>query len=475
MRKLHLTQTDFSMVRYQECIAKTEPFITVVEHSTNVAEVARRLVEVFSNIQILRDFGVILAAIHDVGKISPGFQKKYFEEYWKGKNIIFTNGLSENHAVISEASIRTFLNETLDESPSSEIAGIHHGKRKYPQNCDVGVYGGIQWSGERKKFLQEISNKFGAIPERGKFEGIKSLIPVFAGLISISDWIGSDENYFGLNCDPTESAQKAVKECGFTKIEIKKNLSFEDIFGFSSRKTQEDFINIVDSPGVYILESSTGSGKTEAALYAAYKLMSEGKNSGFYFALPTKLTSDRIHDRVQKFTDNICGRHNPVMLAHGSAWLNDEYTGMLESGGEEFSVGKTWFNPKKRTLLAPFGVGTVDQALMSVMNVKHFFVRAFGLAGKVVILDEVHSYDMYTGTILDKLVEYLTQIGCTVIILSATLTSERKAKFCDLKTEEPKTYPLITYKKDEICEVIGSELQADKEVKINFDYSVNSN
>ncbi|MEI6057148.1 MAG: CRISPR-associated helicase Cas3', partial [Lentisphaerota bacterium] len=466
---------DVTIPKYTECIAKTVPFITVVEHSTNVAEVAKRLVEVYPNLQSLKDLGVILAAIHDVGKISPGFQKKYFSNFWQNKVSPFPEGSEENHAEISEAAIRCFLNELCDNSPSAEIAGIHHGRRVNPQDKNSGIYGGTQWSEERQRFLQGISEKLGAIPDKGKFENLKSFIPVLAGLVSVSDWIGSDENYFASNCNSAESAQKAVKGCSFAKVELKKNLSFEGIFGFSPRKTQEDFINIVDAPGVYVLESSTGSGKTEAALYSAYKLISEGKNSGCYFALPTKLTSDKIHERVQKFVNAICIDRIPVMLAHGSAWLNDEYTEMLKSGSVEFSAGGAWFNPKKRTLLAPFGVGTVDQALMSVMNVKHFFVRAFGLAGKVVILDEVHSYDMYTGTILDKLVEYLVQIRCTVIILSATLTSERKRKFINLENKEPKAYPLISYRKDAKCEVIGSEVQADKEVKISFDYSCQIN
>ena len=71
------------------------------------------------------------------------------------------------------------------------------------------------------------------------------------------------------------------------------------------------------------------------------------------------------------------------------------------------------------------------------------FVRTFGLAGKVVILDEVHSYDTYTGTILDELVKALRQLHCTVIILSATLTQERRAALLGI-TPEANTYPLIT-------------------------------
>jgi CRISPR-associated endonuclease/helicase Cas3 len=137
------------------------------------------------------------------------------------------------------------------------------------------------------------------------------------------------------------------------------------------------------------------------------------------------------------------------LLLHSSAWIY-ETTEM----GEEGQPGASWFHAKKRGILAPFAVGTIDQALMAVMNVKHGFVRAFGLAGKVVILDEVHSYDSYTGTIMDELVQGLREMGCTVIILSATLTDEKRKTFLKMniparlppeKDRGFSSYPLISY------------------------------
>ncbi|MCG8038454.1 MAG: CRISPR-associated helicase Cas3', partial [Candidatus Thiodiazotropha taylori] len=111
--------------------------------------------------------------------------------------------------------------------------------------------------------------------------------------------------------------------------------------------------------------------------------------------------------------------------------------------GEEGRPGGAWFNQSKRGLLAPFAVGTIDQALMAVMNVKHGFVRAFGLAGKVVILDEVHTYDAYTSTLLEALIDLLRQLSCTVIILSATLNQERR-KHLLARAAMSMDYPLIT-------------------------------
>jgi len=83
------------------------------------------------------------------------------------------------------------------------------------------------------------------------------------------------------------------------------------------------------------------------------------------------------------------------------------------------------------------------------MNVKHGFVRTFGLAGKVVILDEVHSYDSYTGTVLKELVAALRQLHCTVIILSATLTNKQRHSIMGISVDEEKNkeqtaYPLIS-------------------------------
>jgi CRISPR-associated endonuclease/helicase Cas3 len=195
----------------------------------------------------------------------------------------------------------------------------------------------------------------------------------------------------------------------------------------------------VTEPGVYILEAPMGLGKTEAALYAAYQLLAKQKATGIYFALPTQLTSNKIHERVNAFLAKILHTTNSTqnaLLLHSNAWLKRELA-------VEGNPNGSWFEESKRGILAPFAVGTIDQALMAVMNVKHGFVRAFGLAGKVVILDEVHSYDTYTGTLLDELVCTLRKLQCTVIVLSATLTHERREILLDHPIQS-QHYPLIS-------------------------------
>lgn len=116
---------------------------------------------------------------------------------------------------------------------------------------------------------------------------------------------------------------------------------------------------------------------------------------------------------------------------------------------ENATPARDWFASAKRSLLAPFGVGTVDQALLAIVAARHFFVRRFALAGKVVIVDEVHSYDIYTGTLVGRLRAELEQLGCTVILLSTTLTRSRRNTLLgafggDDALERADPYPLIS-------------------------------
>jgi CRISPR-associated endonuclease/helicase Cas3 len=196
-----------------------------------------------------------------------------------------------------------------------------------------------------------------------------------------------------------------------------------------------------------------GYGKTEAALAAAYRLMATGQASGVYFGLPTQITSNRIHERVQPFVNRICKNMEPVRLAHSASWLVDPVPPLRlraaspdTEAADHVQVARSWFASPKRALLAPFGVGTIDQALLGIVAAKHFFVRQFGLAGKVVILDEVHTYDLYTSTLIDALVKRLRELQCTVVILSATLTEKRRRELLAISEDQPvsATYPLIS-------------------------------
>ncbi|HJZ54874.1 MAG TPA: CRISPR-associated helicase Cas3', partial [Gemmataceae bacterium] len=212
----------------------------------------------------------------------------------------------------------------------------------------------------------------------------------------------------------------------------------------------------MNEPGLFIVEAPMGEGKTEAAWYVADCWDRRG-GQGTYVALPTMATSNQMFDRVGKFLESGAGKKN-LMLQHGKAALNDRFEKLRhlaelydETAKPSAVVAEGWFAAnKKHGLLAPYGVGTIDQVLLGVLQTKHVFVRLFGLAGKCVILDEVHAYDAYMTTLMKRLLEWLAALRCPVVLLSATLPAAKRHELLKAYTgvepevPEEKPYPRVT-------------------------------
>lgn len=427
---------------------KITPGRSVFSHCKIVGDVAGSMIQrmpTFLRDDLFPPGSELIAAAHDIGKVSPTFQKKIYSALTKKNNFVLNHLLSVNskseqewggHAGVSQITTK-YINVG---KYIPEIIGQHHGKSPILSQkiADDEVFGGPSWNKNRILLLDRLKQNFGC-----NFPIVKtfSQARVLAGLVSVADWIGSGSAFDIIDDDCKEKIERCLDAAGFMRPIVKPGMNFSDVFGFQPRDTQTSLIDSVMGPGVYVLEAPMALGKTEAALFAAYRMLEQNMATGIYFALPTQLTSDKIYDRVNQFLKNILqddSPHKQSLLAHGNAWLS-----YFDLGGEEANPDGAWFSNHKREILAPFAVGTIDQALMAVMNVKHGFVRTFGLAGKVVILDEVHSYDSFTGTILDALVKTLREIHCTVIILSATLTKERREKLLNIKAESF-LYPLVT-------------------------------
>ncbi len=402
-----------------------------------------------------------LAALHDVGKISPGFQRKC-PAWLIEQNLQLAAQTLEwikaesDHSKVSQFSVQHILREQLGLSASDAAlwaagVGMHHGAPHWRGEWKAAERSGILpndlWEAQRRRLADELAAILGGSGPLPHLElDDLSVLWQTAGLITVADWIGSDETFFSPACAdfPAEveaaraAATAALQRIGLEPPPIRSGLSFSQLFDFPPNDLQSAALEVIRQPGVYVLEAPMGLGKTEAALAAAYHLICAGNASGLYFALPTQATSSRIHERVGAFLARI-GPRAP-RLVHGGSWLLDKHLEFplfraTQPNGQRREA-RDWFASTKRALLAPFGVGTVDQALLGVIAVRHFFVRHFALAGKVVILDEIHSYDVFTGTLIEALIRALRKLRCTVIILSATLTGERREKLLgNLKPE----------------------------------------
>ena len=91
---------------------------------------------------------------------------------------------------------------------------------------------------------------------------------------------------------------------------------------------------------------------------------------------------------------------------------------------------------------------TIDQVLLSVLPVKHKFVRSFGIQKSVLIVDEVHAYDSYMYGLLEAVLKQQYQAGGSALLLSATLPQQQREVLAwswgQTEIEITKTYPLIT-------------------------------
>jgi CRISPR-associated endonuclease/helicase Cas3 len=450
------------------------PGLSVFEHCCHVGWVASELINQSRNIpnnRIKPIVAAIIAAVHDVGKWSPGFLQKC--PLWlEQENLALVAGRQAwdaqqhiRHEEHSQDSIQLLLQSRGMKQSAAKVwamvAGAHHGKMHVPENYGNGeVIAFIdEWHFQRHKIIEALEQEFNYQLPSTDIDKYDPVIPWLMGLTSVADWIGSDETYFpvdkGLETEKgKQSAFLAVESIGLEKLKIRDELSFNDIFGFSPNHLQTKALSVIKEPGLYVIEAPMGLGKTEAALACAYELLKADKATGFYFALPTQLTSNRIHLRVKDFVNKISDAPENIRLAHANAWLEEDYyqpravKTLLKNRNGDATVSRDWFASSKRALLANFGVGTIDQALMSVVAVKHFFVRRFALSGKVIIIDEVHSYDYFTGTLVKCLCDELLKLGCTIIILSATLLPKIRNNLIGVDDNElaVEAYPLITGK-----------------------------
>ena len=452
------------VLRYEACWAKTtaddQPGITVRDHCLNVGCVAEALLALLpQHLQGLIPPGAAtLAALHDVGKVSPGFQVKCVP--WLMRHSLVDRASKEGwstreppyHAEISQFTVQELL-RSAGLHPWAAAVGAHHGRIKGER---VRVH--EPWEGERVRLAAELIRELGALPNQLPNEAATWFV---AGLISVADWIGSDEAHFPQDAhwelpERRIGAQTALATIGWRPLKIRQLNGFAELFPETPQANglQTASLEVVREPGVYVVEGPMGYGKTEAALAAAYRLIAEGNAAGLYFALPSQITSNRIHLRVQPFVNRISTEPGAVRLAHSASWLSETavepslYPASEKDAEakEHVHAGRSWFASAKGALLAPFGVGTVDQCLLGIVAAKHFFVRQYGLAGKVVILDEVHTYDLYTGTLIEELVKRLLELRCTVIVLSATLTEKRRRALLGLAEGHPVSaaYPLVS-------------------------------
>ena len=472
--------------------AKSDPYHQLWRHLLDIAAVARAVQPRFwPDAPIPLSWLLYLVALHDVGKADPLFQNKAPEAIdaeLLGSDLFVNVDLNNVRGFRHERRSADWLRDALEKMKwgrraisvvAAAIQG-HHGNFDPKYHADQHE---ASWEPLREQLaalLREV-----LMPDLSfqpnAFEQASTTGLMLTSLIVLSDWIASGEYPYGYHTvsssdDPAEyfeaactRAEAVVEKMGLVPpappSPATQPVKFVDVWPKVKdlRNVQVTLQEVVAGalpPGLAIIEAPMGEGKTEAAVYLAEEWHRQRGTEGIYFALPTMATSNQMHERYAKYLRDREKRGYWPRLVHGMSWLIGDQlpeTAPETDEGPHPSLNagaRAWFASSKRALLAPQGVGTVDQALMSALLVKYGFLRLFGLARKVLIVDEVHAYDAYMQTLLRRLLEWCRELRVPVVLLSATLSGEQRLALLSAYTGKEVTgasraadipYPLLSF------------------------------
>lgn len=481
--------------------AKTTPFQSVTTHGIVSGSVCRYLMQHYlsegsrslaakllgmTETELL-DFMAYLTSLHDIGKIEYHFQckdpdmKGRLREAGAGKNEL--GKANTRHEKTGETMIgRIWEQQDQDEDSAyifAALIGAHHQK-----NHGDGSRSKDPFFAEHREKLESImrsrflSGSDGALPEiPDKLEGVFESI--LLGALILSDWIASGSMFADAEdwIEQEDGEDQIIRETeefldksGLKKEQVQWEKEFTGVWPWIPKdgmrllqQGAEKLMNSGKRHRLILMEAPMGEGKTEAGMYCAVQMLRQWKKDGFYVALPTAATSNQMVSRMEDWFRTL-GIQKKVRLLHGMAWMVDDCTSEDTANSEDHDEISRWLAPLRRGLLGQFSVGTIDQAMLAVTKAKYGVLRLLGLSNKVLVIDEIHSYDVYMGEFIQRLLEWCKAMEIPVVMLSATLPPKLKAKLLAPYTKQPlsRGYPLITA----VCEDgTVEELPIEKTVK----------
>lgn len=413
---------------------------------------------------------VFLGLLHDIGKFAIGFQQlipDLAQQLSCGGGVPYRprHDAAGWTLLLHDVSIRSavvravFGDRDYDEDDALDLiapwlsaAVGHHGKpcvaeprllnEQFPRHVRSAVLA----------YIRDAAELLNIEPLHFDDDSFKTIVRAttrlswyVAGIFVAADWVGSNTEHFPYT-QPTRtikqywdiaraSAQRAIACAGLrsaTPTQSDSSLLFPYLDPPTRLQRWALENHLEAGPQCHILEDLTGSGKTEAALILANRLISSGTASGLFFALPTMATANAMFSRVSKVANALFADPS-VVLAHGKSKLalalHEAKPDKNYDGGEQTASNhaSAWLRTSTRqALLADIGVGTVDQAMMAALAVKFQSLRAIGLLGKVLVVDEVHACDAYMLEILAQTLTLHARGGGAAVLLTATLPHKTK-------------------------------------------------
>ena len=425
-----------------------------VLHMLDVAACAERLIEGHTAFRGLsgaqRRALLVLVALHDAGKLSESFRalvragETGAPRHWQLSDYLLCGALDET---LTELGADRWVRAEL----YAAVAG-HHGEPP------TRTGGNRRERGRRRRAIGDgeqaarnwASGLLGLFPgaslEGMTVDDARALSWALSGLTVAADWVGSNTGWFpvktalrDIDAALGESrcrAGRALDEAGLVSPDPTPadGSMLAGLPGLRPMQRAAQSVALEEGPQLVVLEDSTGTGKTEAALILTHRMMAAGKARGLFFALPTMATSDAMFERMQKAAPDMFDGKPAVVLAHSRAKLKAavrSLRGGWSDGTPEAEAAAWLTDSRRRALLATVGVGTVDQALLGILPTRFSTLRLFGLADKVLIVDEAHSYDPYMQKQLEALLGMQARLGGSAILMTATLPLAMRRAYVD--------------------------------------------
>ncbi len=419
----------------------------------------------------------VLCALHDLGKLNHGFQRKGLRtprdtagHVTEALALLNPNGDPALFDPFFEAAdLPSFAPWITDEGTLMQLltASIaHHGRPHAVEHCGVqrrfwlgpgDAFAGIRALVDAARaWFPEAWREGPPLPDAPAFAH------AFSGLVTLADWLGSNPDTSAFpytverDYDPRgrariafarERAPEVLGHIGLDTASARRALGpapgFDRISEYTPRPAQAALHGLPAAPGgsITVLEAETGSGKTEAALARFMSLFAAGEVDGLYFALPTRTAATqleaRVHSAMQRaFADDLDAQP-PVTLAVPGYLRVDGVEGRKLARFEYLWNDRprarwrfrTWAAENaKRYLAGAVVVGTVDQVLLSALRVDHAHLRATSLLRHLLVVDEVHASDAYMTRLLEAVLTRHRAAGGHALLLSATLGGEARRR-----------------------------------------------